>query len=142
MFSWDGNREVESGFSETRNMAMMDTETLSIAIRVVPGTNTAFLEVAGALDAYTFDQLEAAIDALIRERYFRMVIDLSGLEYISSAGVGVFFSATAEVREHGGELVLVKIHPQVSAVFDLLGVAQFFRTEISCDEVPRELEAG
>ena len=86
----------------------------------------AILGVKGFLDAHTFEQLEEAIDGLFAEGVFRIVVDLAGVDYISSAGAGVFIGALSQCTEHSGNIILLRPTESVQEVFDLLGLSQIF----------------
>ena len=88
-----------------------------------------FVRVRGFLDAHTFEQLEESISGNFREDRFKIVVDLSGVGYISSAGAGVFIGALSEAQENGGDIVLLKPAPSVLEVFELLGLTQIFTIE-------------
>jgi anti-sigma B factor antagonist len=83
--------------------------------------------INGYLDAHTFERLEQTIAELFNKNQYNMVVDLSGVEYISSAGAGVFIHALNESHEHKGNIVLMKPTPNVREVFDLLGLTLFFQ---------------
>jgi anti-sigma B factor antagonist len=78
------------------------------------------LRVSGYVDTTTSPDLERRLQALLREKRFHIVVDLSKVEYISSAGWGIFISEIREIREHGGDLKLAGMIPDVREVFDLL----------------------
>ncbi len=78
------------------------------------------LRVSGYVDTTTSPDLERRLQALLREKRFHVVVDLSRVEYISSAGWGIFISEIREIREHGGDLKLAGMVPDVKEVFDLL----------------------
>ena len=84
------------------------------------------LTVRGFLDAHTFEQLENSIHELFETGSYRLIIELSGLDYISSAGAGVFIGAIGTAQEHQGNIVLLNPSPNVKEVFDLLGLSQIF----------------
>lgn len=88
--------------------------------------NMALIRVSGFLDAHTFEALEEEINGLFAENVYRLAVDLSGVDYISSAGAGVFIGAHTEAQENDGGIVLVKPTPNVMDVFDLLGLTQIF----------------
>ena len=92
------------------------------------------LTIRGFLDAHTFEDLEKTINDLFDQNAYRMVVDLSGLDYISSAGAGVFIGAIGTAQENDGNIVLVKPSPNVKEVFDLLGLSQIFTFKDSVDE--------
>ncbi len=91
------------------------------------------LHLEGFLDAHTFEELDEAINGLFDEGVYRIVVDLSELDYISSAGAGVFIGALAEAQENGGKLVLASLGSNVREVFDLLGLTQIFTIVDSVD---------
>ena len=78
------------------------------------------LRVSGYVDTTTSPDLERRLQALLREKRFHVVVDLTKVEYISSAGWGIFISEIREIREHGGDLRLAGMMPDVREVFDLL----------------------
>lgn len=78
------------------------------------------LRVSGYVDTTTSPDLERRLQALLREKRYHVVVDLSKVEYISSAGWGIFISEIREIREHGGDLKLAGMIPDVREVFDLL----------------------
>ncbi|MBN1807812.1 MAG: STAS domain-containing protein [Planctomycetes bacterium] len=88
--------------------------------------STAILQVEGFLDAHTFERLEEEINGLFAEGIYRLVVEISGVDYISSAGAGVFIGAITEAQENSGDIVLVNPTPNVLDVFDLLGLTQIF----------------
>jgi len=104
----------------------MTAEDLKFEIESIPEKNVVVLGLKGALDAHTFEQFTTAVHELFDQGYYRLIMDLSGIEYISSAGVGVFFSSLSEARENDGMVVLMNISPSVRDVFNLLGLSQMF----------------
>jgi len=78
--------------------------------------------VVGEVDASSSIQLDNAIKSAF-ETEKKIMVDLSGLEYISSAGLGVFVSHLEDIRS-GINLVLYGLSESVLQVFDLLGLPQ------------------
>jgi anti-anti-sigma factor len=85
-----------------------------------------FLSVRGFLDAHTFEELEKTITELFDGNNYRLIIDLAKLDYISSAGAGVFIGAIGTAQENDGNIIIIKPSPNVKEVFDLLGLSQIF----------------
>ncbi|MHC4606440.1 MAG: STAS domain-containing protein [Planctomycetota bacterium] len=98
------------------------------------------LIIRGFLDAHTFEQLETAINDLFDQNKYRLIVDLSGLDYISSAGAGVFIGAIGTAHESDGNIILVKPSPNVKEVFDLLGLSQIFTFKDTKEEALTELK--
>ncbi|MHB2150774.1 STAS domain-containing protein [Calditrichota bacterium LG25] len=90
------------------------------------------LYVAGFLDAHTVPQFESALNQLIEEKRYKIVVNFKDLDYISSAGLGVFMGFIEEVRSNQGDIKLCNLSERVYKVFDLLGFPALF--EIFDDE--------
>jgi len=78
------------------------------------------LRVSGYVDTTTSPDLERRLQSLLRDKRYHVVVDLAHVEYISSAGWGIFISEIREIREQGGDLKLAGMIPDVREVFDLL----------------------
>ncbi len=91
------------------------------------------LDLRGELDAHTATELEAAIQKCQDDGTYRIVINGSNLQYISSAGLGVFMASIEEIREKGGDIKISALQPKVFNVFDLLGFPMLFDI-VSSDE--------
>lgn len=94
-------------------------KNFSIARRKINDVNV--LDISGELDAHTASQLENALKALIEEQQYRIVVNCARLEYIASAGLGVFMAYIEDVRGLGGDIKLSNMTDRVYNVFDLLG---------------------
>jgi len=86
----------------------------------VQNRGVSVLRVSGYVDTTTSPELERRMQALLKEKRYHIVVDLTRVEYISSAGWGIFISEIREIREHGGDLKLAGMIPDVREVFDLL----------------------
>ncbi|MGA9364286.1 MAG: STAS domain-containing protein [Bacteroidota bacterium] len=90
------------------------------------------LEIKGYLDAHTAPDLESAIDTLVKEKKYNIIVNCRDLTYISSAGLGVFMAYIEEVRKNQGDIKLTNMSPKIYNVFDLLGFPLLY--EIFKDE--------
>lgn len=79
------------------------------------------LELDGELDAHTASQLEDELKRLINQNDHQIIVNCSELDYIASAGLGVFMAYIEDVREQGGDIKLTNMNKKVYNVFDLLG---------------------
>jgi anti-sigma B factor antagonist len=80
------------------------------------------LRLGGGIDAHTFEQLDTAIDDIFYEGSYNIIIDMSEVEYISSAGVGTLVSATHQAEQKGGHVVLMEANERVTEVLRVLGL--------------------
>lgn len=90
------------------------------------GKDMVAIHVSGFLDAHTFEQMEETIEGLFEQKVYRIIVDLSKVNYISSAGCGVFIGAIGEAQENGGDIILLSPTPNVMEVFELLGLNHIF----------------
>lgn len=96
--------------------------------------NVKILNIQGFLDAHTAPNFESELEKLIRNKNYNIVVNLDGLQYISSAGLGVFMGVIENVRQNGGDIKICCAAPKVFKVFDLLGfpsLYEFFDSEDS-----------
>jgi len=78
---------------------------------------------AGFLDRRTTPELEAALDRLLSEKSSHLVVDLSNVTEMSSAGLRVLINATKRARAlAGGDVRLVAPGRRVVEVLDLAGL--------------------
>jgi anti-sigma B factor antagonist len=78
------------------------------------------LFVQGYVDTTTSAELEESLKRLLKKGRYNIVIDLGGVNYISSAGWGIFISEIKSIRESGGDLKLASMIGDVYEVFELL----------------------
>jgi len=94
-----------------------------IVVSVITGTNhggVSILKVSGYLDTTTAGELETALYGLLDRGIYKIVVDLTGVNYISSAGWGIFIGEIKRIRNHGGDLKLSGMVGDVHEVFQLL----------------------
>ncbi len=97
----------------------MDEIKLSIA-QSGPTGELSVIRVDGVVDTITASELENVLEKLIVQNRYKILVDLGGVEYISSAGWGIFISRIQEIREHDGDLRLVNMIPNVYEIYELL----------------------
>jgi anti-sigma B factor antagonist len=80
------------------------------------------LQLSGEVDASNSVDLDAAFQEILSEGAKRILVDGSKLEYISSAGLGVFMSYLEEFQEKEIQLVIFGLLEKVQQVFVILGL--------------------
>ena len=88
----------------------------------------AIIALNGKLSVATSPDLEAAISGL-PESTNEFDIDLSQLEYISSAGLRVLVSTEKLANQRSGSMVLLHPNDEVLEVFDMTGLTDIFTIE-------------
>jgi anti-sigma B factor antagonist len=92
------------------------------------------LSVQGYVDTTTSSELEESLKRLLKKGRFNIVIDLGGVNYISSAGWGIFISEIKSIRENGGDLKLASMIGDVYEVFELLEFQTILQSFDTVDE--------
>jgi anti-sigma B factor antagonist len=93
------------------------------------GDNVDRIYLKGELDAHTAPELENAISNLLLKGRTNFLINFKELDYISSAGLGVFMAFIEEIRQKGGDIKMAEMRPKVFSIFDLLGFPILFDIE-------------
>lgn len=83
-------------------------------------------ELDGLLDSDNFESLESLFDKYFKTGVYRFVVDLRRLQYVSSAGAGVFIGSLGTCQDNDGDIVLVQPSQEVREIFEMLGVYQIF----------------
>ncbi len=85
------------------------------------------VEVSGRIDSSTAPQLEQALQKIIKEGRYRIVVDLSETDFMSSAGLRALLSALKQVRRFNrGDLRLASLPDRIRKAFDLAGLLEVF----------------
>ena len=82
--------------------------------------------LSGRLDAAQTAKLQEFLDGLADPR----VLDFKGLEYISSAGLGVLLKTQKRVFDSSGALKLTNVSKHIGDVFNYSGLDQIFDIEL------------
>jgi anti-anti-sigma factor len=100
------------------------------------------VRVDGVIDTLTASELEQVIDSLLRRGRFKIVIDLAGVDYISSAGWGIFISHIKDVRANEGDIKLANMVPDVNEIFELLEFDKVLHVYTSVSEAVETFVSG
>ena len=98
------------------------------------------LELNGELDAHTASELENQLKELIDNSQFHIIVNCEDLDYIASAGLGVFMAYIEDVRSLGGDIKLTNMNDKVYNVFDLLGFPALYDILESEDQAVKQFQ--
>jgi anti-sigma B factor antagonist len=92
------------------------------------------LKLEGEVDAHTVARLDQALKDLMSQGHYRLVLDATQLEYISSKGLRALLLAQQGVRQLGGEVRLFGLTVQVRRIFELAGFDELLPISQTCQE--------
>ena len=98
---------------------------MEMSTKIAGNVNVIYL--SGRLDAYAANDVEKKLDSLIASQQVYLVVNLSGLEYISSSGLRVLLAGIKRVKKEHGDIRLACLQPYVKEVFDIAGFTQLFQ---------------
>src|SRR5215475_8842083 len=105
-----------------------------VHIKRLQEDGTDIIAIIGEIDASSSIELDLAIAKSVGEGYKRILVDCSALEYISSAGLGVFMSYIEEFRDKQIQMVLFGLKEKVANTFSILGLADLLNIRESKTE--------
>jgi anti-sigma B factor antagonist len=86
------------------------------------------LAVKGRIDSSTSAKLSEALDAIVAEGRYKIVLDMTGLEYMSSAGFRALIGAQRDCKKYNrGEVVLAAVPANIHSALELAGFTSLFR---------------
>ena len=110
---------------------------MPLNVRVEEGRSfTKTLVLEGRLDSDTVAVLDRELDAVLASAVKVVVFELSGLEYISSAGLRSLFRAQKSMKARAGKVLVLNPQPPVQKVFDIVkavDVNEVFRSVAELD---------
>jgi len=127
---WEGARRVWSGDARTVVSGTIEHPkgngmSSELVIKANVSDGVGFVVINGFVDAHTYEELQDEITDLLDQNpdIGNLVIDLSNVEYMSSAGIGVVVNFHGELTGRGGALMLASPQPAVKEVFDTFGLS-------------------
>ncbi|MFZ2959880.1 MAG: STAS domain-containing protein [Candidatus Ozemobacteraceae bacterium] len=102
-------------------------------------TNALVVKVSGQMDAATALDFEKSISEFIAQGEKAFVINLSGLEFISSVGLRSILASAKRLKEKNGKLIFSELHGHVKEVFAISGFQGIFKIGDSDEECLRRI---
>lgn len=93
----------------------------------------------GEIDASSSIELDLTIAKSVGEGYTKILVDCSALEYISSAGLGVFMSYIEEFNDKNIKMVLFGMSERVINTFEILGLSELLVIVENKEEAKKRL---
>ena len=98
---------------------------MTIWQRALPG-DLYLVGVEGRLDQTVTPELEAELDQILVSGQHRIIVDMSGVNYINSGGLRCLVSAWRKAQRQGGSVVLAGLTPRVLEIVAMVGFDKVF----------------
>jgi len=87
------------------------------------------IAVTGRVDSSTAPKFSAALEKITDKGRYKIVVDMTGMEYMSSAGFRALLSAQRNCKRYNrGEVVLSAVPHQIKEALELAGFTELFKT--------------
>lgn len=93
------------------------------------------IEVTGEVDLYNVSELKKSIFSHTDGNHKSIVIDMKGVNYMDSSGIGALVAGQKKMKAHNGKFGLVNINDDVLNILKLATLDKFFKIYESEDEM-------
>lgn len=100
------------------------------------------LAVRGEVDVSSAPALRHELDQLLAEGSATVIVDLSGVGFLDSTGLGALVAARSNAADAGGDLPVVCEHERVLKLFTITGLDGVFDLHPTVDDAVRSLAGG
>ena len=91
------------------------------------------LPLKGEIDLHVSPSITASLNAMIEKKPKRLVVDLSDVTYIDSAGLAALIQAMQKVEGYGGKFLLAGLQETVRSIFEISRLDQVFQIFADAD---------
>ncbi|HZU73318.1 MAG TPA: STAS domain-containing protein [Acidimicrobiales bacterium] len=99
---------------------------MDLGLDVTERNGFAVLAVRGEVDVYTAPRLRERLVELVSQGHQKVVVDLEGVDFLDSTGLGVLVGGLKRLRSHDGDLTLVCTQRRILKVFEITGLTKVF----------------
>jgi len=92
------------------------------------------ISVTGEIDVYTAPTLREQLNEVVAAGHYDLVVDMTGVDFLDSTGLGVLVGGLKRVRSHDGALRLVCAQEKILKVFRITGLTKVFPIHATLEE--------
>jgi anti-anti-sigma factor len=111
----------------------------ALSVRSTQTKGVLVLEPKGRIDSSSVAAMDDAFRQALASEAKALLVDMAGVEYISSGGLRSFLLALKEMKKREGKMCLCSLTPNVSKVFKLAGFNTIFDIRGSRDDAMADL---
>lgn len=106
--------------------------------KVEPHVDIAMVQIDGSLDTVASYALQEQMEKLIDSGVYKFIVNLEKLDYISSAGIGVFPGLSYAIKIHQGGIVFIHVPEKIAKLFAMLGLTTIFEIRETTEEALKD----
>lgn len=125
--------EMSEDYARRKSMT-----TLSMEVNAHDSGGAMIIKTKGSINSNTAPALDGELEDLMNQGHYTIVVDLEKTDFISSSGIGVLLGTVTNLRDKGGDLVLMNLPRIVEDIFEILNIKNYFRMIKSLDELKVE----
>jgi anti-sigma B factor antagonist len=122
----DRRKDLSRPWSVSFHVAHLRRCAIEVTLRPPDGAGPTVLAVSGEVDVHTGPALRDRIADALDSGRPRLVVDLSGVDFLDSTGLGVLVAGLNRSQELGGTLSLVCPRPRILTVLRITGLDELF----------------
>ena len=96
---------------------------MALEIKIIKKKDYVYVvELRGSLDTETAPLLQEELNEIIDEKTKAVLIDMKGVTYISSSGIGVIIGVKKKLKQKQANFAMIDLQPQIEKVFDAMKI--------------------
>ena len=100
---------------------------MELTLNVYPeASGYTVIAVGGEIDVYTAPRLREKLIGLVESGSYQLIVDMEGVEFLDSTGLGVLVGGLKRVRAHDGWIDLVCTQGRILRIFRITGLNKVF----------------
>lgn len=115
----------------------MNASPDDLRIEITPVTIGFIVRMVGEIDLQTSPILRDRLIELLDTKPARVILDLAGVPYVDSSGVGTFVDFKRRAERAGAKAVLAGLQPRVLNLFEITRLTTFFTITATVDDAER-----
>ena len=131
--SWAGRPSATSTVHLRWGAAIEKGRSLDLGLEVEERNGHTVLAVTGEVDVYTAPRLRERLVELVTEGKRKIVVNLEGVDFLDSTGLGVLVGGLKRLRSNDGDMSLVSTQPRILKVFEITGLTKVFAIHDTVD---------
>ena len=131
--SWAGRPSATSTVHPRWGAAIEKGRSLDLGLEVEERNGHTVLAVTGEVDVYTAPRLRERLVELVTEGKRKIVVNLEGVDFLDSTGLGVLVGGLKRLRSNDGDMSLVSTQPRILKVFEITGLTKVFAIHDTVD---------